>query len=312
MICWNKSAQDNLYNIFNKIKDDSLDINFFILSWASNIWKTTLVKNNVKRILSEYYYSDFLYIKDYSDYLWKNHIIRVDNSKNPYIDIPSLWNIYDYWARQIIDWLSKTPTWKYKVLLIENIDRMNINAANAFLKTFEEAPSNVYIFATTSNKNILLETILSRAFLIKFEIPEFDVIRDCVYDSYPEFQKDDIDDAIYFSSWRIWYAIKLLKWENNLSVSFSEIRDKFYSLLDLLQSNWKYNQKLKDISYFREIWIFELFLDALWYNFYNKWYYLIINDIISLREKLRYNVGFENAVFEFILNIENIDVKKNI
>ncbi len=45
---------------------------------------------------------------------------------------------------------------------------MNIESANAFLKTCEEPLPKRLIIATTSNHLQLLETILSRALTIKF------------------------------------------------------------------------------------------------------------------------------------------------
>lgn len=55
-----------------------------------------------------------------------------------------------------------------KVVLLENIERMTIGAANAFLKTCEEPLANRIIIATTSNPSALLDTIISRAVLVKF------------------------------------------------------------------------------------------------------------------------------------------------
>ena len=53
-------------------------------------------------------------------------------------------------------------------MLIENIDRMNAAAMNAFLKTCEEPLPNRVIIATTVNKSLLLDTIVSRAVTIPF------------------------------------------------------------------------------------------------------------------------------------------------
>jgi DNA polymerase III gamma/tau subunit len=46
---------------------------------------------------------------------------------------------------------------------------MSIGAANALLKTWEEPLANRIIIATTSNKSALLDTILSRAFVVNFQ-----------------------------------------------------------------------------------------------------------------------------------------------
>jgi len=56
----------------------------------------------------------------------------------------------------------------YKTYLIEQADLMNIQAANAFLKTLEEPPKDTIIILTSSKINSLLPTILSRCQKIPF------------------------------------------------------------------------------------------------------------------------------------------------
>ena len=58
---------------------------------------------------------------------------------------------------------------KRKVVLIENIERINAAAANAFLKNLEEPLPNRLIIATVSHQSQLLETIISRAIVIRFQ-----------------------------------------------------------------------------------------------------------------------------------------------
>lgn len=56
----------------------------------------------------------------------------------------------------------------FKVYIIEDAHEMTIQAANAFLKTLEEPPSDTVIILTTSKPNSLLPTILSRCQQIPF------------------------------------------------------------------------------------------------------------------------------------------------
>jgi DNA polymerase-3 subunit delta' len=51
---------------------------------------------------------------------------------------------------------------RVRVVIIAEADRMNDSAANAFLKTLEEVPPNTYFILTTSSRERLLQTILSR------------------------------------------------------------------------------------------------------------------------------------------------------
>lgn len=55
-----------------------------------------------------------------------------------------------------------------KVAVVYEADRFNVQAANAFLKTLEEPPSNTTIFLLTTRPYDLLATIRSRCLLLSF------------------------------------------------------------------------------------------------------------------------------------------------
>jgi len=55
-----------------------------------------------------------------------------------------------------------------KVLIVDDADFMNINAANAFLKTLEEPPSDSIIVLVSASPDRLPETIRSRCMHIRF------------------------------------------------------------------------------------------------------------------------------------------------
>ncbi|HEX8947341.1 MAG TPA: DNA polymerase III subunit delta' [Dissulfurispiraceae bacterium] len=55
-----------------------------------------------------------------------------------------------------------------KAVIIDDADEMNINAANAFLKTLEEPPPDSLIILITSNPDRLPDTIRSRCMGIRF------------------------------------------------------------------------------------------------------------------------------------------------
>ena len=57
---------------------------------------------------------------------------------------------------------------EYKVNIIAGADRMNVQSANAFLKTLEEPPARSILILTTTNLEQVLETILSRCLRLHF------------------------------------------------------------------------------------------------------------------------------------------------
>jgi DNA polymerase III subunit delta' len=57
---------------------------------------------------------------------------------------------------------------EYKVAVIEAADRLNVQAANAFLKTLEEPPAKSILILLTTEPQRIMETILSRCLRLNF------------------------------------------------------------------------------------------------------------------------------------------------
>lgn len=56
----------------------------------------------------------------------------------------------------------------YKVIIIDQAEKMTIAAQNKFLKTFETPPKNVIIILIVSNSDLIIDTIKSRGYEINF------------------------------------------------------------------------------------------------------------------------------------------------
>ena len=65
-------------------------------------------------------------------------------------------------VRNAISWIHLMANEKRKILIIENAQRMQEGARNAFLKVLEEPPSYSNFILTSNNKNAIMPTILSR------------------------------------------------------------------------------------------------------------------------------------------------------
>ncbi len=151
---------------------------FFILEGVQNFWPDHLLYDAIQHLLGKYFTSDFLFIRDFSKALAKEHSIKIKTDTNHpvYKTLVSEHNYIDMGMREINLRLQQSSfSWK-KVLLIENIERMNTSALNAFLKTAEEPLAWTVILATTQNKSVLLDTILSRAILFSFAEKEDPIV----------------------------------------------------------------------------------------------------------------------------------------
>lgn len=153
--------------ILKKLQEQTIIAPFIILHgpWVDAQWNA--VRDRCQEATWFFSYHDVLEMRDYSELLGKHHTIKVEFKKNDDTDLLQKQESYeDKGAREINDWLSHSPAWDMKILLIEHIDRTTIWAANALLKSFEEPLPNRIIIASTTNKDTLLPTILSRALLI--------------------------------------------------------------------------------------------------------------------------------------------------
>ena len=65
-------------------------------------------------------------------------------------------------VRKASSWVRLMPTGKKKVLIIENADKMQDAARNAFLKILEEPPEYTIFILTTTRRAAIIPTVLSR------------------------------------------------------------------------------------------------------------------------------------------------------
>jgi len=93
--------------------------------------------------------------------------IKIISSENQ-IKIDQIREINDFFALKDNKW---------KVVIIEDAQKMNTEASNALLKTLEEPPEKTAIILTTSSQNLLLPTIVSRCKKIRFSPLDIDNIK---------------------------------------------------------------------------------------------------------------------------------------
>ena len=73
-------------------------------------------------------------------------------------------------VRELKQFLSQTPSVsKYKIIIIDPIEDLTINATNTLLKSLEETNHNTYIFLISHNLKNVLKTIQSRVFKFYFK-----------------------------------------------------------------------------------------------------------------------------------------------
>jgi replication-associated recombination protein RarA len=254
MIIWNQEALSNLkIYVDNLIWGKSQSVPFFIVSGSKNIGKTTAIQALIKEILGQYFFQDFLFVRDVSaDYVWdlnkfkKEHSLKIELPKRKeeqFLELQDASIYKDIWIREINLWLQQSSVGPLKVVLLENIERMTVAAANAFLKTCEEPLAWRIIFATTSNQSKLLDTILSRAVLIKFNELTTQQMLDFVAEK--NYFSEDASMAHFVVHMAMGRPGVLVKFHEMFSQNES-LKSDFVKLVELLRE-WKslfYTQEL--------------------------------------------------------------------
>jgi len=98
--------------------------------------------------------------------------------------------------RAIIPFLAHTPSrGRWRVVIIDSLDEMNINGANAILKTLEEPPEQAVIMMIHHQSKPVLPTIRSRAQSLRMNPLGFQDTRDVIATLFNEADQDWIGVA---------------------------------------------------------------------------------------------------------------------
>ncbi len=130
---------------------------------------------------------------------------------------------------------------KYRVVIIENSEDMNLAAANALLKVLEEPPQHIIFILTCNNISRLPETIASRCICLEtHEVSEEDA-KNFLFKHFPD--NDFLDDAIRYGNGNIGRAISFLEDEKckerflkAKALAESITKESEYSILSSLSS----------------------------------------------------------------------------
>lgn len=101
--------------------------------------------------------------------------------------------------RRISSWSHLAPYGRKKVVVIEQADRMQDSARNAFLKILEEPPQDLVFILTTSRRGAILPTILSRVRTYGFISRPLDVQQSVITRVFHDEPEGDETLERYFS-----------------------------------------------------------------------------------------------------------------
>lgn len=264
--------------------------------------------------------------------------IRVKTGNHPNIEIvkPTGMSIKIRQIRQIVSDTAKKPFESgYKVVIMENAEKMTQDAQDAFLKTLEEPPENTVFILLADNHNLLLPTINSRCQVYQFKPVPLEEMKAFIKERY-DFPTADIEAAVRYSKGITGTALELLQNKEGLFAGklYIDVLEK------ALRGNWSEAQlqisavvETKEAAErfleFSQVWFRDVMVAReLQENFEQ----LVINidsmeklaehnsvltegklnSIIEIVRKtaryVRYNVGIKNSIDGMLFNIAEVSL----
>ena len=222
------------------------------------------------------------------------------------------------------------PYKSYKMYVIDEAQKMTVEAQNALLKTLEEPPKYAIIILITDNKESLLDTIKSRCEIIKFTpIPMQEVASYLTMNGIDSkrasllanFSRGSMKKAIELSESEEFHLMR----EEVQKYVETFLNGNLIEIMDIQSSIEKYKDQITNvldllINYFRDIMMVKenvdnsmiINLDRLIFvkNMSNKTTYSQLSKIIDIIEetknKLRSNCNFNISIQVMTLNIYEV------
>ncbi|MCM8792312.1 MAG: AAA family ATPase [Candidatus Omnitrophica bacterium] len=148
-----------------------------------------------------------------------------------------------------------------KVFIIDEAERMTVEAANACLKILEEPTPDCLIILISSKPQLIISTILSRCYKIKFTGLEKNELKKILM---VDFNLDEIlaHYLAYFCEGRMGRAIQMSR-QPDVLIQKNKIIDDFFTSLTVYDNRDFKRDKLKEIleiilSWFRDIYIIKI------------------------------------------------------
>lgn len=225
----------------------------------------------------------------------------------------------------------KPYKYKYKIFIIENADKMTVQAQNSILKTIEEAPPYDIFLLLSSKINNFLPTIISRCIILKIKPLSTGTITDYIICNlnvdtnlakiYSAFAQGSIGKAILISNSEEFINIRNKTIEWNIELKNKDIV-QIFELVNEIESYKSDIDSILDIFYmfYRDILMAKNFdtkkyilqtdkIDIIQKEYNNLSYdsiFKILDIIEATRQKLKFNANFQLALEIMFLKLNKI------
>ena len=224
------------------------------------------------------------------------NLLLIDSIDKKFIEVSKI--------REILNFSSKTSfSNKKKIVLINNVEKMNINASNSLLKILEEPSTNLFFILIHSSHKKLINTINSRCIKFNFFITEPEkeqiiknVIQDDFYDSLSsDFKIRYLSPKFYIDLYN--FIIKEKIELNDLNINF--LLDYIFNKQNYLKDDYV----LENLQILIEIYFYNKILSRNNFENVYKSFKQTINKINNMN---KFNLDKDSSLLE----IKNIIINE--
>lgn len=219
----------------------------------------------------------------------------------------------------------------YKIYIIDEAEKMNVQAQNALLKTIEEPPSYAILLLLTTNAETFLPTILSRCIRLDLKVVPDEKIKAYLMKEYevPDYKADV---CVAFAQGNVGKAIKLAS-----SDDFNEIKNaaiqlikrlddiELYEMTEAIKQIGEYKLQINDyfdfiMIWYRDVLLYKATADVNKLIFKEEVYdikkeaanssYSGIEEILDALEKAKLRLN-ANVNFELVIELLLLTIKEN-
>jgi len=301
---------EDCFNSFKELFDKNILPNSILISGQKGLGKSTFIYHFINYLLSQNEENEYL-LSNFSinPYNTSYKLIKANTHPNFFLvkNEDTNKSIKIEQIRLLNQFLNKTSYKKnLKIVMIDDAEFLNLNSANALLKTLEEPTKNTFFFLIQNSNFKILDTIKSRCheFKFSFQISKKISIFKNILNQYGN--NKNIDEVINYLNYDTpGNLIKYLFILQNKNLSLTENKLKTIFLFIEEYKLKKDSELLYFIKSFIEKFYNELCLKNL--KNFNTYFFNLLRILEKINDMKKYNLDERNT----FLWIENILINES-
>lgn len=241
--------------------------------------------------------------------------VQADSNSQPDIiwvhhEKPASIGIDDIRQQVVTDMQIKPYGSRYKIYIIDEAEKLTVQAQNALLKTIEEPPAYGIVIMLTTNADIFLQTILSRCVLLDLKPVSKELVIDYLKKNY-DISNNEAEFAANFAQGRIGRAKTIVESSEFAQLKLDvlhlvrNVKDMTVSeVISLVKDVTKYKLTIDDYLDLLAMW----YRDVLIFKSTNNANLIMFNDEVLLIKSQASVISYE-GIEDILKSIDKVKVR---